>query len=70
MLVALLGVARNQERAAHQVTNICERVVFTVTGEMNEMDVKEPPPQNALSKTRDCAILGTASFGCLSRRIR
>jgi phosphate transport system protein len=37
----LLWVAHNLERAADRVTNICERVVFTVTGEMQEMDVKE-----------------------------
>jgi phosphate uptake regulator len=36
-------VAHNLERAADRVTNIRERVVFTVTGEMNELDVKEPP---------------------------
>ena len=34
----LLWVAHNLERAADRVTNICERVVFTVTGEMAEMD--------------------------------
>ncbi len=39
----LLWVAHNLERAADRVTNICERVVFTVTGEMNELDVKDPP---------------------------
>jgi len=37
----LLWVAHNLERAADRVTNICERVVFTVTGEMNELDVKD-----------------------------
>jgi phosphate transport system protein len=36
----LLWVAHNLERAADRVTNICERVVFTVTGEMVEMDVE------------------------------
>jgi len=36
----LLWAAHNLERAADRVTNICERVVFTVTGEMVEMDVK------------------------------
>lgn len=35
----LLWVAHNLERAADRVINICERVVFTVTGEMSEMDV-------------------------------
>jgi phosphate transport system protein len=34
----LLWAAHNLERAADRVTNICERVVFTVTGEMTEMD--------------------------------
>lgn len=34
----LLWVAHNLERAADRVTNICERIVFTVTGEMNELD--------------------------------
>ena len=37
----LLWVAHNLERAADRVTNICERVVFTVTGEMKELDVEE-----------------------------
>lgn len=36
----LLWVAHNLERTADRVTNICERVVFTVTGEMVEMDVE------------------------------
>ena len=34
----LLWAAHNLERAADRVTNICERVVFTVTGQMAEMD--------------------------------
>jgi len=37
----LLWAAHNLERAADRVTNICERVVFMVTGEMAEMDVRE-----------------------------
>lgn len=37
----LLWAAHNLERAADRVTNICERVVFTVTGEMAEMDTAE-----------------------------
>ena len=37
----LLWAAHNLERAADRVINICERVVFTVTGEMVEMDVEE-----------------------------
>ncbi len=34
----LLWAAHNLERAADRVTNICERTVFTVTGEMMELD--------------------------------
>jgi len=34
----LTWAAHNLERAADRVTNICERVVFTVTGEMSELD--------------------------------
>jgi phosphate transport system protein len=34
----LLWVGHNLERAADRVTNICERVVFTATGKMVEMD--------------------------------
>ena len=37
----LLWVAHNLERAADRVVNICERVVFTVTGELTEMDREE-----------------------------
>jgi phosphate transport system protein len=37
----LLWAAHNYERAADRVTNICERVVFTVTGEMVELDGDE-----------------------------
>ncbi len=33
----LIWVAHNLERAADRVTNICERVVFIVTGKMEEM---------------------------------
>jgi len=38
----LQWVAHNLERFADRVTNICERVVFTVTGEMREMNIQEP----------------------------
>jgi phosphate transport system protein len=34
----LLWVGHNLERTADRVTNVCERVVFTVTGEMVELD--------------------------------
>jgi phosphate transport system protein len=38
----LLWAAHNLERFADRVTNICERVIFTVTGEMREINVMEP----------------------------
>lgn len=34
----LIWAAHNLERMADRVTNICERIVFVVTGEMREMD--------------------------------
>lgn len=34
----LLWVAHNLERVADRVTNVCERIVFVVTGEMLELD--------------------------------
>lgn len=37
----LLWAAHNLERFADRVTNICERTVYTVTGEFHEMDVDE-----------------------------
>jgi phosphate transport system protein len=37
----LLWAAHNLERASDRVTNICERVIFTVTGELVEMDVED-----------------------------
>lgn len=37
----LLWAAHNLERAADRVINLCERVIFTVTGEMAELDAKE-----------------------------
>jgi len=33
----LIWVAHNLERSADRVTNICERVVYMVTGKMEEM---------------------------------
>ena len=36
----LLWVAHNLERVADRVTNICERTIFTATGEMKEIDSK------------------------------
>jgi phosphate transport system protein len=37
----LLWVVHNLERAADRVLNICERVIFDITGEIVEMDVEE-----------------------------
>jgi phosphate transport system protein len=37
----LLWVAHNLERTADRVTNICERVIFTVTGKMMELDADD-----------------------------
>lgn len=36
----LLWAAHNLERFADRVTNICERVIFTVTGQMKEMNAE------------------------------
>jgi phosphate transport system protein len=44
----LLWVAHNLERTADRVSNICERIVFTVTGRLIEMPDEEdevPYPQ-------------------------
>lgn len=40
----LLWVAHNLERTADRVTNICERVIFTVTGQLVEIDEEEEAP--------------------------
>jgi len=37
----LLWVAHNLERSADRVTNICERIVFTVTGKMYEINASK-----------------------------
>jgi len=37
----LMWVAHNLERAADRVTNICERVVFTVTGKMEDLEISK-----------------------------
>ena len=37
----LLWVAHNLERCADRVTNICERIVFTATGEMHEINASK-----------------------------
>lgn len=38
----LMWAAHNLERTADRVVNICERVIFTVTGELIELDDSEP----------------------------
>ncbi len=40
----LMWVAHNLERTADRVVNICERVIFTVTGELIEFDDLERDP--------------------------
>jgi phosphate transport system protein len=37
----LMWAAHNLERTADRVINICERVVFTVTGELAELDTDD-----------------------------
>jgi phosphate transport system protein len=37
----LFWVVHNLERAADRVLNICERVIYNITGEIVEMDVEE-----------------------------
>lgn len=38
----LMWAAHNLERAADRVSNLCERTIFTVTGELIELDADEP----------------------------
>jgi phosphate transport system protein len=40
----LMWAAHNLERTADRVTNLCERVIFTVTGELVELDGDESSP--------------------------
>ena len=37
----LIWVAHNLERSADRVTNVCERVVYMVTGKMEELEVSK-----------------------------
>lgn len=37
----LIWVAHNLERSADRITNICERVIFTVTGKMEEINASK-----------------------------
>lgn len=41
----LIWAAHNLERAADRAVNICERVIFTVTGEVLEFDDETPGPR-------------------------
>jgi phosphate transport system protein len=43
----LLWVAHNLERLADRVTNICERTVFIVTGEIKEIKSNNDDSKNA-----------------------
>lgn len=43
----LLWISHNIERYGDRVTNICERVIFTVTGEMKELDLNGPQEPSA-----------------------
>jgi phosphate transport system protein len=42
----LLWAAHNLERTADRAINICERVIFTVTGELSELDSDEWGPES------------------------
>ena len=46
----IMWAAHNLERMADRVTNICERIVFMVTGEMKEMDVSTDEYQRMVSE--------------------
>jgi phosphate transport system protein len=45
----LIWVAHNLERTADRVLNLCERVIFTVTGELVELDVEEADERDPVS---------------------
>jgi phosphate transport system protein len=57
----LLGVAHNLERTADRVVNICEWIVFTVTGEMEELS----PRGYQSSVPMDQNFGGQEDFGTL-----
>jgi phosphate transport system protein len=46
----LLWVAHNLERVSDRVTNICERTVFTATGEMKEIDASDDETKKKIGK--------------------
>jgi phosphate transport system protein len=55
----LLWAAHNVERIGDRVTNICERVIFTITGEFEEMDGGRKERQ----KSRDAAASASTVSG-------
>lgn len=55
----LLWAAHNIERIGDRVTNICERVIFTITGEMEEMDGGRKKRQ----KSRSAAASASGASG-------
>jgi len=54
----LLWAAHNVERIADRVTNICERVIFIVTGEFEEMDHGRKKRQRAREEASANGTLG------------
>ncbi|MCO5184223.1 MAG: phosphate signaling complex protein PhoU [Anaerolineae bacterium] len=56
----LLWVAHNLERAADRVTNICERVIFMVTGELMELEDNHWRPVPSLNYARTAHLNNSA----------
>lgn len=57
----LLWVAHNLERTGDRVINICERVVFTATGDMRELDQDNESDQNLVKPSLHTTLrLGTS----------
>lgn len=55
----LLWIAHNLERIGDRVTNICERVVYIVTGEFEELDIGQKVNQRFSSATSsDNGVVG------------
>jgi phosphate transport system protein len=53
----LLWAAHNVERIGDRVTNICERVVFTITGEFEEMDGGRRERQKSLNTASSASLV-------------
>jgi phosphate transport system protein len=45
---SLMWVAHNIERVADRVTNICERTIYTQTGDLREIDVSDDEHRSGL----------------------